>query len=157
MCLAPPRQLSKTFQPTSGNLLAPLLSLSHSAPVKILQGTKETELTQNERTCCLGYFGLLRHCSAPSTDWLLGAEAARYWGKAPFTSLSSPALQSPPERKLPGTGWRQWNADVGKSWRKMLESTALWSVWGCELLAWVKTLSWKCSLKAWLVQIWQNA
>lgn len=102
-------------------------------------GAKETELTQNERTCCLGYFGLLCHCSAPSTDWLFGAEAARYWGKTPFTSLLSPALQSPSERKLPGTGQRQWNADVGKSWGKCWKIQLSEMYRDNELLVWVMT------------------
>lgn len=146
MVVAPPRQLSKTFQPTSGTLLAP----PHAATERQSRFHRERpeRLTQNERTCCLGNFGLLCQRPAPSTDWLFRAEAACYWGKTP----SPPPLpscwalcSSPCEGKLWGTGQRQWNADVEcKSWgifRKMQHSE-IYS--DREPLLSVETLNYKC-------------
>lgn len=106
-------------------------------------GAKEPELPQNERTCCLGYFGLLCHRSTPSIDWLLGAEAACYWGKNHFPSLPSHGLENPSERKLPG----QWNADVGKTWGKYWKMQLSEIYRKNELLVWVTRLKLKCSLE----------
>lgn len=153
MLLAPPRQLSKTFQPTSGNLLARPHSLTELQS-KFNRSWKR--LSRHKMRGLVVLVTLACFASAQHQALIDYLERRLLAIEVRLTLPSCRALRSsrvPLRGNFQGRGQRQWNADVGKSWGKCwkMQLSEMYRDYG--LLVWVRRLGKKCSLKEWLDEI----